>query len=162
MMWLVLLLGLALQGQETAKVCAACHTDPFEELQTHKHFAKSVFCDTCHGASEQHRNAVGATPPDKVAAPEHQPGLCGTCHPGQRKSYEASKHGVLVMAKSKTRAASCGTCHGVHSARTAAAMLRQCERCHASLPASCKKETAEVGKLACAGCHEPHGLARRP
>ncbi len=158
-----LVLGFVLHApaQEIAKACAACHTDQFEELQTHKHFSKSVFCDTCHGTSEQHRNAVGATPPDKVAAPEAQPGLCGTCHPAQRKPYEGSKHGVLVLAKSKTRAASCGTCHGVHSARNAGGMLRQCERCHAELPAACKKEGGEAGKLVCAGCHEPHGLGRK-
>jgi len=161
MILLLLAVGFAVQAQEGAKVCAACHTDPFEELQTHKHFAKSVSCDTCHGTSQQHRNAVGATPPDKVAAPEQQPALCGTCHPAQRKPYEGSKHGQLVLAKSRTRAASCGTCHGVHSARNAVAMQRQCERCHASLPAACKKESGEAGKLVCAGCHEPHGLTRR-
>ncbi|MBS1825087.1 MAG: cytochrome c3 family protein [Acidobacteria bacterium] len=161
MTWLLLAAGLILQAQEGAKVCAACHSDPFEELQKHKHFAKSISCETCHGASEQHRNAVGATPPDKVAAPDQQPALCGACHPAQRKPFESSKHGQLVLAKSRTRAASCGTCHGVHSARNAVAMLRQCERCHAALPAACKKEGEAAGKLICATCHDPHTLARR-
>lgn len=161
MIWLLVWLGLGLQAQENPNLCAACHTDPYEELQSHKHAKNAIGCETCHGTSQQHRNAVGATPPDRVAAPEQQPALCGACHPGQRKAYEGSKHGQLVLAKSRTRAASCGTCHGVHSARNAASMQRQCERCHAALPGACKKEGASAGKPICATCHEAHGLGRR-
>lgn len=162
MIWLLFALSVTLAAQEGGKVCAACHTDPFEDLQKHKHAAKSLTCETCHGASEQHRNAVGATPPDRVAAPEAQPALCGACHPAQRKSYEPGKHGQLVLAKSRTRAASCGTCHGVHAPRTGLVMQRQCDRCHASLPAACKRKTEVAeGKLFCAACHDPHTLARR-
>ena len=53
MIWLLLATGLWLQAQDSAKVCAACHTDPFEDLQKHKHFAKSITCETCHGPIQE-------------------------------------------------------------------------------------------------------------
>ncbi|HUQ94448.1 MAG TPA: cytochrome c3 family protein [Bryobacteraceae bacterium] len=163
MIWLALALlaGIGL-AQETGMLCAPCHAEQLADWKTHKHFAKNVGCEVCHGASQQHRNAVGATSPDQVAAPDEVPALCGQCHSGQRKPYEASKHGKLVLARSETRAANCATCHGVHSPRGGAAMQRQCDRCHATLPAACsKKVQAGAGKLACAACHDPHTLARK-
>lgn len=158
--WVLLWFGVAM-GQEVGQVCAPCHTEQVDELKTHKHFAKSVGCEICHGTSQQHRNAVGATAPDKVAAPDEVPALCGACHVAQRKDYESSKHGKIVLARSKTKAANCATCHGVHGPRNAVAMLRQCDRCHASLPASCKREAATgSAKLICATCHDGHKLSR--
>ncbi|MCZ2152192.1 MAG: hypothetical protein LC126_30995 [Bryobacterales bacterium] len=161
MIGLLLLIISSLSAQETGRLCAPCHAEYVADLKTHKHFAKGIGCEVCHGSSQQHRNAAGATAPDRVAAPDEVPALCGGCHTAQRKEYEPSKHGVLVLARSKTRAANCGTCHGVHSPRTAAAMERQCARCHASLPDACRKPvTVASGRLRCAVCHAPHTLAR--
>jgi hypothetical protein len=67
-----------------------------------------------------------------------------------------SRHGKLVMAESKTRAPHCGTCHGVHSVRSASAMELQCRRCHARLPPDCSLPPARAVALRCAGCHFPH------
>lgn len=157
---LTLLLLAALAGAQ--QPCAPCHSEQIEEVASHKHGSKGVACAVCHGASQKHREAVGAAPPDQVAAPNEVPALCGTCHAGQRKVYSESKHGKLVLALSKTRAANCATCHGVHSARWAAAMERQCARCHAELPASCKAKPARVNaRLSCGGCHNPHSLASK-
>jgi hypothetical protein len=155
------LLMASLSAQEIGNLCAPCHGEYVAGLKTHKHSAKGIGCEVCHGSSQQHRNAAGATSPDRVAAPDEVPALCGGCHTAQRKQYERSKHGVLVLARSKTRAANCGTCHGVHSPRTASAMERQCVRCHASLPDACRKRvTVASGKLRCGVCHSPHTLAR--
>jgi hypothetical protein len=162
-MWfLAALLLWPLAAQDVSKACAACHTDQFTDWQTHKHAGKSVTCDVCHGPSLPHRNAVGATAPDRVAAPDEVPQLCGTCHPSQRKEYEPSKHGKLVLARSKARAANCATCHGVHAPRDSVQMKRQCDRCHQSLPAVCQRNVnAAAGQLACVSCHSPHTLVRK-
>lgn len=158
---LLLLLSIPLSAQETGKLCAPCHAEYAADLKTHKHAEKGITCEVCHGPSQQHRNAAGATAPDRVAAPDEVSALCGGCHSAQRKEYEPSKHGVLVLARGKTRSANCGSCHGVHSPRGAAAMERQCARCHASLPEACSKPvTVASGKLRCAVCHSPHTLAR--
>lgn len=153
MILLALLTSIAF-GQEVGKQCLPCHTDQIDDLKKHKHFAKSVACEVCHGTSENHRKAVGAAPPDRVAASDEVPALCGSCHVAQRKEYATSKHGALVLARSEKKAASCTTCHGVHAPRDGVAMKRQCDRCHESLPAACKQEKP------CATCHQPHTLRR--
>lgn len=162
MLWAAVLLLWPLAAQEGGKVCGACHIEHVNEWRTHKHAAKNVVCEVCHGPSQAHRNALGATAPDRVAAPDEVPELCGSCHAPQRKAYEPSKHGKLVLARSKTRAANCATCHGVHSLRDAAQMKRQCDRCHATLPAACQRKVeSAAAKLVCNSCHDPHTLAHQ-
>lgn len=148
-------------GQKLHELCGACHTEPASDFQSHPHFAKGLSCDACHGSSAAHREAAGNKPPDRVAGPSDQPQLCGACHTGQRKDYESGKHGKLVLARAVPRAAACTTCHGTHLARKAA-MLSQCNRCHATLPESCKRSPRVAAKLACAGCHNPHTLVATP
>lgn len=152
-----ILLVPSLAGQ-VHELCKSCHQDQFNDFQTHAHFAKGLSCDLCHGPSEKHRKAAGAAAPDRVAAPDELPVLCGGCHANEKQQYLESEHGKLVMARSRTRAAHCGTCHGVHAARTARQMRVQCDRCHASLPASHPKSDA-----ACWSCHVPHTMkAKQP
>jgi Cytochrome c3 len=156
----VLLLAAApVWSQKTHELCASCHTEQVEAFLTHPHAGKGLSCDNCHGKSEKHRLAAGAASPDRVAAPDEVPGLCGACHIEQRKQYEQSKHGRLVLAQSKTKAANCETCHGVHSQRDAAAVVKQCQKCHASLPESCKASPAvHTAKVECMSCHAKHTL----
>ncbi|MBI3682296.1 MAG: hypothetical protein HY235_18105 [Acidobacteria bacterium] len=90
-----------------AQACVPCHTEHSEALKTHKHFAKGVGCEVCHGASQQHRNAVGAAAPDRVAAPEEVPALCGGCHLAERQAYESGMHGKLSSV-SEPRASASG------------------------------------------------------
>lgn len=139
--------------------CAPCHNQHFEDFQTHKHFAKGISCDSCHGKSDGHVGAGGNALPDKVAAPAEQATLCGTCHTAQGKGFATSKHGKTIAARGK--AAACTTCHGTHALRQVSAMINQCNRCHAELPASCKKDPPTSAKLACAGCHNPHTLVAK-
>src|SRR3989442_15907428 len=98
-MRLVLLAACAvpLLSQPDHEACKACHTEEFDDFKSHPHFAKGLSCDACHGPSLKHRQAEGHAAPDKVAAPDEVPTLCGACHAAQRKEYEQSKHAQLVL-----------------------------------------------------------------
>jgi hypothetical protein len=154
--WVCLLVGgvFPSAAQKTHELCAPCHSEQTADFQGHPHSQAGLSCDACHGRSEKHRTAQGAAPPDRVAAPDEVPALCGGCHAAQHKEFLPSKHGQLVMARSKVKAANCGTCHGVHYLRSTAQMHQQCGRCHASLPASHPKTTSS----ACMSCHAKHTL----
>ncbi len=144
-------------AQKTHELCAPCHSTQVADFQSHAHRAKDLSCDACHGASQKHVEAGGVAAPDRVAAPNEQPGLCGACHPGPRKEYQTSKHWKLVEARSKTRSASCGLCHGSHAARPAASMETQCRRCHQDLPAACRKtDHPAASGISCVACHRKH------
>jgi hypothetical protein len=147
MSWYLLLLLLA---QKTHEFCAPCHSEQIADLQTHAHFRKGLSCDACHGPSLKHRTSTGAVPPDRVAAPDEVPALCGSCHSIEQKEYLESKHGKLVMARSKVKAANCTTCHGVHNLRQP-----QCQRCHATLASA---HPAVAAEASCMSCHSKHTL----
>lgn len=147
---LFLLLALAAQAQPVQEFCAPCHSGPSEEFDGHPHKAKGLSCDACHGPSVKHRESQGDTPPDRIAGPLQVPALCGTCHAAQLAAYKPSKHYETLLARIEgKRAPNCSTCHSTHSARSLAAIQAQCQRCHESLPATCKPS-------ACASCHNPH------
>jgi hypothetical protein len=127
----LLLIAAPLPAQPLHERCSACHSEQAADFQTHTHFNKSLSCDICHGRSEKHMKAVGAAPPDRVAAPDEVPALCGPCHAGQHKDYLPTAHAKLVLARSEKRAPNCSSCHGHHAPRAAKSM---CGRCHARLP----------------------------
>ena len=143
-------------AEKTHEFCNACHTEQVADFKTHTHFQKGLSCDACHGPSVKHRGSTGAVPPDRVAAPDEVPALCGQCHNPQQKEYSGSKHGVLLLARQK--AAQCTTCHGVHNPRTARQMQTQCLRCHAALPAA---HPALAAEAQCMSCHARHTLAAK-
>ena len=151
MMWLFALL----LAQPAHELCSACHATQVEDFKTHAHFAKNLSCDACHGPSVKHRTTTGNAPPDRVAAPDEVPALCGACHTSQLKEYSSSRHAKLVAERSKVRSANCATCHGVHSARKTAQILVQCARCHSSLPATCNRQAG------CVSCHQKHTMAAK-
>ncbi len=130
---ILLLLALPLLAQKTHELCAPCHAEQVADFQSHPHFQKGLSCDACHGPSVKHRTSLGAPPPDRVAAPDEVPALCGGCHAAQARDYLASRHGKLVMARSKVKAANCVTCHGMHNPRAAAKI---CQRCHTEAPSA--------------------------
>ena len=147
---MTLYLLLLLMAQKTHEYCAPCHSEQVADFQIHPHFQKGLSCDVCHGPSVKHRTSTGAVPPDKVAAPDEVPALCGGCHAVEAKEFLDSKHGKLVMARSKLRAANCTTCHGVHNLRKP-----QCQSCHATLPSAHPAVPAEGS---CMSCHNKHTL----
>ena len=149
---------LALLLFAVGDTCTPCHDAQIADFKSHKHASIGVVCSVCHGESVKHRNSNGESAPDRVAAPNEVPALCGACHTGQLKDYTPSKHGALVLSLSKTRAANCNTCHGVHALKTAVQTMVQCNRCHASTPESCKQPPKTSAKIACVGCHAKHTL----
>ena len=145
-----------LAAEKTHEFCNACHTEQVADFKTHTHFQKGLSCDACHGASLKHRNSTGAVPPDRVAAPDEVPALCGQCHSAQQEEYSGSKHGAAVLARQK--AAHCTTCHGVHNLRTARQMQQQCRKCHPMLPAA---HPAVASAAQCMSCHAKHTLVAK-
>ena len=99
---LLALYASSLFAQKTHEFCAPCHAEQVGDFQTHPHFAKGLSCDACHGQSVKHRTSTGAASPDRVAAPDEVPALCGTCHPAQKKEYLTTKHATLVMSHSSS------------------------------------------------------------
>ena len=152
---LALLLTLPLAAQKVHEICNTCHAEQVADFQKHKHFTKSLSCDICHGPSERHRNSNGAVAPDRVAAPDEIPALCGACHTVENQAYSTSKHAKLVLARSKVKAAHCATCHSNHAPRTIIQTLIQCNRCHSALPAQHPKFAVEA---TCLTCHDRHTL----
>ena len=163
----LLLSALVFADEKTYDLCKVCHGETVQDFLSHPHSAKGLDCDTCHGESVKHRSSQGHTEPDRIAAPHEVPALCGPCHPGKgsptiQEQYSASKHGQLVMAKSRVRAPHCGTCHGVHSVREPTGIETQCKRCHAQLPAACAATPASAkSRVSCASCHAPHLFGAR-
>jgi hypothetical protein len=152
------LLLLLAQHTPVHTLCQQCHTEAAADVESHPHFAKSVSCDACHGSSEKHRAASGHVAPDRVAVREQVPPLCGSCHPAQRKSYDASPHAASLRSGGKP--VHCASCHGNHALRAVRAIESSCQRCHAALPAACSANPPRAAKLRCAGCHNPHSLSR--
>ncbi|MBI3279670.1 MAG: cytochrome c3 family protein [Acidobacteria bacterium] len=154
-----LLCALPVAAQKGHELCNACHQEQTADFLTHKHARSGLSCDACHGPSVKHRTSTGAAPPDRVAAPDEVPKLCGACHAQAHREYLTSRHAKLVLERSKTRSAHCGTCHGVHAARTARQTEVQCGRCHSGPPSRCKREAGATS--GCLACHAGHTLRRK-
>jgi hypothetical protein len=144
----------AVYAQPVHNLCQACHSEQVEDFLTHPHAEKSLSCDACHGTSVKHREASGGAPPDRVAGPQEIPGLCGACHASNKKLFDTSRHAAVLAEAGRTRAPSCGTCHGVHARNTLKQIEVRCSRCHEQLPAGCKSGS---GGFEC----DPHSLAKR-
>jgi hypothetical protein len=159
--------GLAARAQQPVhELCKPCHAEITTDFLGHPHAKAALSCDTCHGESVRHRESGGGADPDRVAAPDQVPALCGTCHNQPAASgpaatllseYQSSKHGVFVAERSKVRAPHCATCHGEHSLRPARAIQLSCSRCHQQLPQGCSGEPPSLASaVRCANCHTPH------
>jgi hypothetical protein len=160
-LWMLLLPAVALPAPKQHELCGVCHNETVKDFLAHPHSQAGMECNACHGESIRHRNSEGHAEPDRVAAPAEIPALCGACHQGKGATpilteYAQSQHGKILQAQSKIRAPHCGTCHGVHSVRTAKAMEAQCGRCHAQLPAACSVPPPRVTAVSCEACHAPH------
>lgn len=160
-MALILLLFAALVGLAQEHRCAACHAEQVADLQSHQHSKVArIDCGICHGPSEKHRTSVGNVPPDNVAAPAEVAKLCGNCHLAERQQFEASAHGQVYKSGKKVKTANCNTCHGHHALKPWAAQVQNCQRCHETLPAACRKPPVSVNaRVACMSCHARHTLA---
>lgn len=159
---LFLLWAAPAAAQQTHESCTSCHAEQVEAFQTHPHAAKNLSCDICHGESAKHRDSNGAVAPDRVSGPKEIPGLCGSCHSGPRKEWEASKHAQALLANATAKTAHCGNCHGVHGRKAAKVVEQQCVRCHANRPEVCRKDPpSATASVSCITCHSRHSLAAK-
>ena len=168
---LLLHLAAARAQQPVHELCKPCHSENTADFLNHPHAKTGLSCNTCHGDSVAHRESGGGADPDRVAAPDEVPALCGTCHdqPAANTAgsvatllgqYQASKHGVFVAERSKVRAPNCATCHGAHGLRPARAIQLSCTRCHQQLPQACSGEPpSQAAAVRGANCHQPHLFA---
>jgi hypothetical protein len=168
----LLLSCAALRAQQPVhELCKPCHSEITSDVLSHPHGKAGLSCDTCHGESVRHRESEGGADPDRVAAPDQVPALCGTCHDHPvtdaagsaatlLSQYRSSKHGVFVAERSKVRAPHCATCHGEHGLRSARAIQLSCSRCHQQLPQACSGDPpSTVSAVRCANCHQRHLFA---
>src|SRR5512137_192447 len=123
-------------------------------------------CKDCHRAHDIKRRTDPSSPVYRTSIPA----MCGKCHQGIERRYEAGVHGD-ALAKGRPDAPVCVTCHSAHQiARTEGAawkayVLAECGSCH---PESRKtfrdtfhgKET-QLGFMrvaTCADCHGAHDI----
>jgi cytochrome c553 len=125
---------------QTATYCLSCHARRVAQWSANSH--KSVTCEVCHGAAQNHPdNGKLPTPKDSVK-------LCSLCHeamPGRPHTQPQ-----IVLAQHNPAAATgqqCVACHNPHSPKIAAGLVKV-------------KGDAAIGKQRaedCAACHGEDG-----
>ncbi len=123
-------------------------------------------CKDCHHAHDIRRRTDPASPVYRTSIPA----MCGKCHQGIERRYQAGVHGD-ALAKGRPDAPVCVTCHSAHQIARAegaawkAHVLAECGSCH---PESRKtfrdtfhgRET-QLGFMrvaTCADCHGAHDI----
>ena len=160
-----------------ADTCLACHATPvvlaiFETKHGVPTDPRSPFghgqlqCESCHGPGGTHASMQmqdGKLPQvirfdkESAASVETQNGKCLGCHEGDAGfAWHGGAHDDHRIT--------CASCHQVHAASDA--VLRtstqpgKCYECHAFRQSDSLKAFAHPlreGKMACTGCHSPHG-----
>jgi DmsE family decaheme c-type cytochrome len=160
-------------------VCTKCHDQdekkPILAFYQSRHGvmgdARTPSCQSCHGQSDAHvKNPGGSSTstrptPDvlfagkKKSDAEKQSGACISCHEsGLRTHWRGSQHQANDVA--------CSNCHTVHTPKdpmvTKTLQSAVCFTCHKEQRADTHKISThplDTGKMACSGCHNPHGSA---
>ncbi len=112
----------ALNPQNLAQTCGACHRDQLIGLRKSVH-AKAgekdeqgagtlMDCSKCHG-QDVHSMLPVADPASPVRL-EHQVQHCGDCHTEYHKTYLESVHGTGLTESGLVVTAVCADCHGAH------------------------------------------------
>jgi DmsE family decaheme c-type cytochrome len=160
-----------------ADTCLACHNNPavvgiFRTRHAVPTDPRSPFghgqlqCESCHGPGGDHSIGVqrdGKWTPvirfatDSAASVETQNGMCLGCH---EADVDFAWHGG---AHDDNRV-SCAGCHQVHTASDpvlkVSTQAEKCFGCHAFRKSDSLKAYSHPirkGKMACTGCHSPHG-----
>ena len=171
--------------------CLPCHEDEqnlYSEGihgEVHKKGDKlAPICQTCHGSHD----IINVKNPKSAVAPIRIPFLCGSCHregaPVQiqrnipqshiLENYSESMHGVGLLQKGLSVAATCASCHSPHkilppddpqSTINRKNISRTCTQCHQEIETVHRKIIK--GKLwentphvlpVCIDCHPPHKI----
>jgi DmsE family decaheme c-type cytochrome len=160
-------------------ICTRCHDEseatPILSIYQTKHGvkgdARTPTCQSCHGESEKHLkgdpNVKGRAAPDivfkkgvyPISDEKDRAEPCLTCHKGTKRTHwDGSQHQNSGVA--------CNSCHETHQpVDKVLGKLTQtqvCFTCHKEQRADIHKISThpiEVGKVACADCHNPHGSA---
>jgi len=131
--------------EESAAVCAKCHTDGKLMDWTHsEHALTDVGCTDCHSV-----HAGG-----KTALKQQDPELCYSCHQEQMAKASFPSHHPIKEGKM-----TCGDCHNPHAAEGLVTEERTndlCLDCHSRYQGPFVFEHAPVTED-CTVCHDPHG-----
>ncbi len=160
---------------EGDKQCTICHDEnwrtPILTIYQTKHGVKgddrTPGCQSCHGASENHRNDPSGKPPDVVfgansknlSPAEKRNEACLSCHESRvlpRPLWAGSEH--------EMRGVACTDCHQAHSpTQKVLDPVTQpdvCFSCHKTQRAQVHRYSRHPileGKVTCSSCHNPHG-----
>lgn len=153
------------------ETCGECHQDITEEYYEsihwyavkHGHFESPV-CNDCHG---EHGIQAAHDKDSRTSKLEASSQICANCHasevmmqrfgldPGRFDSYMKSYHGLAVL-KGSPEAASCVSCHEVHSIRSQRDknssvhkdnLAKTCGQCHENITKQFLAIPAHPGQL---------------
>ncbi len=129
--------------EESAAVCAKCHSDGKLMDWTHgEHALSDVSCNDCHAIHGG----------EKTALKQQDPELCYTCHQEQQAKANFPSHHPIKEGKM-----TCGDCHNPHGELQTEEQARDlCLTCHARYRGPFVFEHAPVEED-CSTCHDPHG-----
>ncbi|TBR23928.1 DmsE family decaheme c-type cytochrome [bacterium] len=167
--------GASAEGGKTevgATACANCHAEKVEAYKRSPHgrslaaakdvpFEKS--CETCHGPGSAHAEAGDVTAIVNPKKAKDGSAACTSCHAGEKSR--------MFWAGSVHEKNGCASCHSVHGGEkrllAKRSELETCTSCHSDVKASLMKRSTHPlrdsfrkgseGKMACSGCHNPHG-----
>jgi DmsE family decaheme c-type cytochrome len=129
--------------EESAAICAKCHTDGKLVDWTHgEHALSDVSCNDCHSV-----HGGG-----KTALKQQDPELCYSCHQEQQAKASFPSHHPIKEGKM-----TCGDCHNPHGELQTDEQVRDlCLNCHTRYQGPFVFEHAPVEED-CNICHDPHG-----
>ena len=160
---------------EGDKNCTVCHDadwkPPVLSIYQTKHGVKAdgrtPGCQSCHGASAEHREDPSNKSPEvvfgakskKLSSVKARNAACLSCHEFRilpRTNWSGSQH--------ETRGVACSDCHDAHApTQRVFNKLTQpevCFACHKDKRAEVNRPSHHPvleGKVACSDCHNPHG-----
>jgi cytochrome b subunit of formate dehydrogenase len=170
--------------------CSMCHDEEAEKyaqsahgeyLEKHPEAVDVPTCASCHGTHNIHFAKEPTSPVNKKNLPE----TCSKCHGRESlrhehgigatvEDYKLSVHGVELLEKGNTAAASCSDCHSSHELRHRRDPLAQtfkmnipsvCGKCHTEVAAEYRNsihgEALALGNMdspACTDCHTEHAI----
>src|SRR6266498_213200 len=145
--------------------CAVCHQKESDVYAASIHgmsramgASAAASCSDCHGKHDM----MSARDPHSPVFKLNLPRTCARCHQNQSESYNASVHGLALLA-GKTGAAICQDCHGSHEVLPPRRPPRHCtSRALPLLAVNVTPTPPGTCWRACTAKPPPGEFARRP